>query len=1394
MADENILGNAFLRLQADASLLAKQVKEAGSKAEDSMKSSGDAAGNMFSGAFGKVMKGGAIVASVAALGAAAGAAFSKTFGGAIEKETSTAKAQAQLGLSAADAAALGGSAGKLYAQAYGDSFGSVTDALAVVKSSLKGLGADELEAATKKAMSFSQAFEIDMTRAVSSANTLIGSGLVKNSTEAFDLITKASQSVPAALREDVLDASDEYGQMFHQLGFDADTAFGALTKASSKGAFGIDKTGDAIKEFTILSTDMSTSSVEAYGKLGLNASEMANAILAGGDSAQTATQKIVSGLQGITDPAEQANTAIALFGTPLEDLGVGAIPDFLASISGASEGLGDFAGAADAVDATLGGTIDAKFTSFKRSIEGLGTSLGSALLPFFAPVIDGLSGLATKAGEFVNGPVKGAIELLASGDFKGDAGLGAEDSPLVNALFTARETFLSAKGELENAWSILAGGDYIGGLGGEDSPLVDMLFKIRDVGIDALRRFSGIWDTLKDTAKELWPSIKSIAESLFDAFTAVQGSGFDLLGLAWDALLSAAEGLADILKMTLVPAFEWIADFMEENPEMILIAAGAFLTYKGIMLGVTVAAKAFVIAQGLATAAVRLFNLAMSANPVLIVVAALAALVAGLVYAYNNVDWFREGVDAAWTWIKEAFQAALDFIQPILVQIGDFFVMLWGKAQPIFDFFVNSWNNFLAVIQGVINTVVGVFTGDWSRAWEGIKGIFGGIWDQIKNIVTLAFEAIKLWFTELIPTLWGLLSGFWSTILGWGTSILGWVWDGMKAIAGSVWDWFLGIPGWIWERLVTLTDTVIGYGFAFLGWILDGIEKYAPQIWDWFVGLPGMIWTKIQGAFTSVASWGSSLMKSIIEGIKASAPYVSQALLDVVGGLGDIIGIPMDGLFKATGVTGSIDTLINDLKNQASAAASGYGGRGSVDPMYRADGGPVWRTGINGRVLGPGGPRSDSIPTMLSNGEFVVNAKQTSRALPILQDINAGRFADGGLIGSVGKYLGASIMGKILPAIVGKFKDGVAASSAVSSNGNWGPENPSGLAANTAAARDFIMQKWGIRNIGGWRASGSVSASDHPKGKALDVMIANYLSATGIAQGNSVADWFVNNANAYGTKYVIWRDRINQNGAWSPYSHPGGNNDTLAHRDHVHLSFLSGNGAFAANSNVDSGDGNIFSKLASAVSSKISSFSAPAPISGGAFAPMVERWRNTVLQGLQLIGQPSTLANTVLNQIRSESSGNERAINLTDSNARKGTPSKGLIQTIDPTFQAYRLPSLANDPYNPIANIVAGMRYAISRYGSIQAGMRGVAYDTGGVWPSGTAGINLTGADEYVLKPEHWKAAKRSMDYVEGQANSNNGPLVGTLTIQSSGNLHNDLNEVNHQLRAIKLGGGRYAR
>ncbi|CAL9666804.1 hypothetical protein SUDANB95_07247 [Actinosynnema sp. ALI-1.44] len=99
----------------------------------------------------------------------------------------------------------------------------------------------------------------------------------------------------------------------------------------------------------------------------------------------------------------------------------------------------------------------------------------------------------------------------------------------------------------------------------------------------------------------------------------------------------------------------------------------------------------------------------------------------------------------------------------------------------------------------------------------------------------------------------------------------------------------------------------------------------------------------------------------------------------------------------------------------------------------------------------------------------------------------------------------------------------------------------------------------------------------------------------------------------------------------------------------------------------------------------------------------VEQWIREAIRILQANGIPVTEENIdeIWTIIQKESGGNPHAINDWDSNAAKGTPSKGLMQCIDPTFQAHKLPG-HDDIWNPVDNIIAGVRYTFSRYGGFE--------------------------------------------------------------------------------------------
>ncbi|MFD7896325.1 transglycosylase SLT domain-containing protein [Streptomyces sp. NPDC059743] len=96
----------------------------------------------------------------------------------------------------------------------------------------------------------------------------------------------------------------------------------------------------------------------------------------------------------------------------------------------------------------------------------------------------------------------------------------------------------------------------------------------------------------------------------------------------------------------------------------------------------------------------------------------------------------------------------------------------------------------------------------------------------------------------------------------------------------------------------------------------------------------------------------------------------------------------------------------------------------------------------------------------------------------------------------------------------------------------------------------------------------------------------------------------------------------------------------------------------------------------------------------------LDGWIKESLDVMAANGIPGSYDGIYRNIMR-ESSGNPSAINNWDSNAAAGTPSKGLLQVIDPTFQAYHVPGTSMDSFDPVANITAACNYAADRYGSI---------------------------------------------------------------------------------------------
>lgn len=261
-----------------------------------------------------------------------------------------------------------------------------------------------------------------------------------------------------------------------------------------------------------------------------------------------------------------------------------------------------------------------------------------------------------------------------------------------------------------------------------------------DKMVDAIKRGTFTLDDLAKVAKESGGAVG-------DTFAETE----DPIDAANRAMNNAKFALADVgesVQISLLPFFEMAIDALKsfkgwwdsldqgtKNWIITLAGIAAVIGPALVVIG-TLMSSVTKITTGVKDLATvwsglgKLFGL--SGGWFAVAVIAIAALVAGLVWAYNNVEWFRNGVNAF-------FQGVSD----IAVEVFNF---MGGYISNIFGGIIQNFQNFFdagkRIFTGFIDFITGIFTGDWERAWNGVVNIFGGIFDGIAAMAKAPFNGM----------------------------------------------------------------------------------------------------------------------------------------------------------------------------------------------------------------------------------------------------------------------------------------------------------------------------------------------------------------------------------------------------------------------------------------------------------------------------------------------------------------------------------------------------------------------------------------------------------------------------------------------------------------------------
>lgn len=541
---------------------------------DASDAAGDPAAKAFASGFGRQLAAGLAAAGV-------GAALTKGVLDGMARDASSDRMAARLGLDPAQQEQLGQVAGSVYAGAYGDSLEEVQGALADLFVLDTSASSDQLQTLTEQALNMTDAFGVGSDDLATFAGQLENLGLTQSIGESFDYITTAAQQLPSNMIGPLQDAVSEYAPYMRDLGFSTEETFALLTQAAGDGGIALDKTGDALKELGIRATDGSSSTAAAFEAIGLDAKSMSDALLAGGDSAKGATDQIIQALLGVEDPSAQAQAAVALFGTPLEDLSVGQIPEFLSSLGEIPGSFDDVAGATEQMGDTLNSNGQVRMEEWKRKAEGMlvaATDLPGPLGEIAAAsAVMGGSVLTTAGdlGAFASGfgglvaPIAKAVTGIGSFVISTGVSMATATASAVAAIATQVASWIAlgaqsliAAAQVAAAWLIAAGPIIIVG-----ALIAGLAYLIYDN-----------WDSIKKWTAEAWSAVSgtvtsiasSIADWVSDKFNAIVG----FASAAWASVKQFVTDGITGARDTVVNIGAQIITWHQELPGKILSALG----------------------------------------------------------------------------------------------------------------------------------------------------------------------------------------------------------------------------------------------------------------------------------------------------------------------------------------------------------------------------------------------------------------------------------------------------------------------------------------------------------------------------------------------------------------------------------------------------------------------------------------------------------------------------------------------------------------------------------------------------------------------------------------------------------------------------------------------------
>ena len=465
----------------------------------------------------------------------------------------------------------------------------------------------------------------------------------------------------------------------------------------------------------------------------------------------------------------------------------------------------------------------------------------------------------------------------------------------------------------------------------EKSNIIGQIFNKTDLSaVNALLANTGdTWDSLQQSIADSGGAAQQMADTQLDNLSGqltLLKSALEGLAISFGEILMPAVRAAVEKVQTFVDKLNSLDDAQKQTAVKIALIAAAIGPLL-IALGKTISTVGSVmtgfsaLTKGAAKLGVKLAGstgsvtslgsaLGAVAGPVLAVVAIVAVLAAAFKHLWDTNEEFRNAVTGIWEGIAERFAAFGDAVTQRLNALGfdfqnivDVLKAVWeGFCQilaPVFETAFSVISTVLGTvldgITGLLDVFIGLFTGNWSQLWTGVKEIFSGIWNGITGVFSAALVMIQC---------------IADTVLGWFGTSWNEVWTGISTFFANIWNGIVSFFTGIWETIKNVVQT----GVMFIGSILEAAFD--------IIALPfRFIWENCKETITAVWESIHSVVSGAVNAVSTTISTVMTAISTVISTVWTAISTKVSTVVNAIKTT--VTMVFNAIKTVASTVWNG---------------------------------------------------------------------------------------------------------------------------------------------------------------------------------------------------------------------------------------------------------------------------------------------------------------------------------------------------------------------------------------------------------------------------------------------------------------------------------------